>query len=1199
MGDSFHALSQLSLQLAQDLANQTRAVELTRSLLKGVEFGLGRTDSKHIRAYLFLLLKDPCATPQLWASTSEESDDSALQKEFQTALEHADITENAKPFAVSLASGETVLVCRYSTVYEPTYLLLRGASLEALNSAVCALLGGLTGFILSYVRSAEIEHTRNILRAHVMPKINIGVVTFNTDEAAAAYNEGARDLLGNAERSEMLGRLQCLGDSGMEDPVQYALDHRSFRGEATVQSIAGNRNVTVTVLPLANMRGQDMGSAMVLQDTSDPDRKIERLRIVLEGCQSAMIGMDYDRRITEWNDSARQVFGFERKEVVGKSIDQDEELSKLRFLLPHIESMSKCRSREAFSTVGMRKNGETFPCEGCISTVSFAEEQFLILSVTDVSERVAAEERIHRQNSTLQGIFEGSPDGFAAIDGNGLLSLANPVFAKIFHLGEDLDAAVGKNWAKMCTPEMLEHTRTVQAQPLDRGARSPCVQFLQTCPSENKMYLITLGKILSSKDTQWGIFVMIRDVTEQKRSEAESEAEVRERTKQARDSEAFLRSVTDASPSSIYVKDLVGKYVLANTAFAQSANRSKADIINHYDYEVFPDYVEKIRPMDEEIIRTKVAFSAEFVSRAETFHLAKFPLFNEQGELYSIGCISTDITRLKEAERARVAQERRFRILMELSPIGMALHGPQGNTMKVNQAYLATWGVQLPTIAEMVKAAIESSAKSGMPPELDKAMRGESLKIAAKRYQANGGHERYLELYIYPIKDEDNQLTEIISITVDVTDLKMAENDRVQSEARAEASKQASIARTQFLASVSHELRTPLNGIIGMADFLSEAHLTAEQTEFATSIYTSAKGLLHIINDILDFSKMDAGKMELSLAPFDLQQAIQGVVQTVQPMAHKKRLELDVFLHPDLPQAVIGDAPRLGQIILNLLGNAIKFSDSGTVTVRAVPAPSEYESVSNKDVIPSNGILHLAKQNGLTTSHSGPWMLLEVIDTGVGIPESAHQRIFQPFSQVDASISRKHGGTGLGLNICKLLVEQMGGHIGFRSVAKKGTTFFFTLPLEVCNEKLAKPTINPAKFVFPVDAFAGRKYRVLVAEDNPTNQKVITRYLQRLQLDVELVDNGKLAVEAVQSGRKIDICLMDIQMPVMDGLDATARIRALPSPYNSLPIIALTANAVQGDREMCLNAGMDDYVSKPIEPRHLVRVLQGWLTAGR
>ena len=504
------------------------------------------------------------------------------------------------------------------------------------------------------------------------------------------------------------------------------------------------------------------------------------------------------------------------------------------------------------------------------------------------------------------------------------------------------------------------------------------------------------------------------------------------------------------------------------------------------------------------------------------------------------------------AERTRALERtsRDYRQIFENAHDPIIVFRPEDEqVLNVNRRACEIYGFTREEFLQISLASISVDVARGQQQIRETMHGGVYHNFESVQYRKDGSR-MFLEINAATIEYEGRPA--IISINRDVTERRRAEALRLAKE----AAERTARAKAQFLANMSHEIRTPMAGVIGLSDLLLATDLDERQSQYARLIQSSTGSLLRVIDDILDFSKIEAGKLAFEDVPFDLRATLGEVVEILRLGAMARGTTLELFAAEDLPGWVRGDPGRLRQVLMNLVGNAVKFTEGGTVSVQA------------------------------DTTVDGR-VRVQVQDSGIGIPREAQGRLFELFSQGDGSTSRRFGGTGLGLAISKRIIEAMGGEIGFESAPGKGSTFWIRVPLAPG----APPDQAESSARRPVNA------RILTVEDNPINQVVISEHLKHLGYRVTAVGNGLEALEALAL-EDYDLVLMDCQMPHLDGYEATERIRLMPGKAGQVPIVALTAHAIKEELDRCLAVGMNDYITKPFRGEELQRKLERWLGNG-
>lgn len=527
--------------------------------------------------------------------------------------------------------------------------------------------------------------------------------------------------------------------------------------------------------------------------------------------------------------------------------------------------------------------------------------------------------------------------------------------------------------------------------------------------------------------------------------------------------------------------------------------------------------------------------------------------------------------RLLKAQKELEQAESKYRNIYEQTFEGLYQISLDGRYLNANPAMFRIFGITDPTTLEAFAHGregvgfLDQSARQRFLVNLNQIGMVVGFESRIRRPDKA---ERWVSENARAVCNEKGKVVYFEGSVADITDRKEVEQAMHQAKEAAEA---AADSKSQFLATMSHEIRTPMNGVLGMSTLLLESELKSEQYHYATVVKQSAEALLVILNDILDFSKIEAGKLSIEQIDFELPQVLNGVAALLEANAKAKGLYLQTEWPPEIPRLLRGDPYRLRQILMNLLNNAIKFTEDGGVTVKV--------------------LMEERTENRLQ-------LLIQVVDTGIGLTEDSRKKLFQAFAQADASTTRKFGGTGLGLAICRKLVELMGGTIGVDSVIGQGSTFWFRLPLEIEDATPASTSVDKSSGTttqirgqkLPVSS---RAMKLLLVDDSPTNLEVGSLFLGRMGHTVKTALDGQEALEKWQA-ESFDAVLMDCEMPVMDGYAAARQIRTLEAVkgLTPIPVVAMTAWAMLGDREKCLQAGMDDYVGKPIDVQALHQALE-------
>jgi len=748
-------------------------------------------------------------------------------------------------------------------------------------------------------------------------------------------------------------------------------------------------------------------------------------------------------------------------------------------------------------------------------------------------------------------------------DAKGRWTYLNPAWERL--TGQKVAYAMGRRVDELLSPEDLEANARIYPQ-LANGQLSQCdlQQRFRRADGQWRDIEITIRTLRNEQGRFTGTAGNIRDVTERRIGELALQS-----------SERRFHTLTEMSPGAVIRVNAESACTYVNPAWVKLIGMSADDAMDAgWKNSIFPDDQANLESMWSLALETGEAIEREcrlrhISGRSVWAMVATAPEYDDAGQLVGLITVAIDTSVQKQTEIALAAREREMRFFADHvtdAVLRLDLKGICRFTTPSVRDVLGYDPERLTGLSflSMVHPGDESNVRTMFQRLADGAVIRETITY---RFMSDHAAQKFLwiEAHLKAVRTPQGGPVEIIASLRDVSQRKEMEQELVRAKLHAEA---AARAKATFLANMSHELRTPMNGVIGFTELLMNEKLTAKQHRQIELIADSGRTMMRLLNDILDISKIDAGQMDVASEPIDPCHVARSVVKLMAPAAEKKGLALTFEATPGVPEAMFGDGLRLRQILTNLVGNAVKFTASGYIQIAIITSHE-----NDKDFID-----------------------ITVTDTGIGIASGRRIAIFDEFVQADEGTGRKYGGTGLGLAISRKLAELMGGVLTLDAPAGPGSTFRLRLPLWVAKKTDQADILRGAPNAV---AAAPGEPTILVVEDHDINRELVTSLLQRLGYKFDVAGNGREAVLAVakaaESGRRFDAVLMDIQMPEMDGLEATRRIRAMNISSTDLPIIALTANAYAEDIEECIAAGMQAHVAKPLRIDELRQVLDHYI----
>ncbi|RPD46170.1 PAS domain S-box protein [Hymenobacter sediminis] len=990
-------------------------------------------------------------------------------------------------------------------------------------------------------------------------------LTQNLRVAVLVVHQNGRVVLLNQEFCDLFGLEDA--EPGMQeqpaDPLLEAFINQSVQPENTRQRLENLRTANQRVL----------GADVELSDSTVLEMDFIPLSgqddLVPSGYMLSFRDVTQARRAEQYLNSLSRIPGQNPNPVLrlhanGRVLYANPAAEELRqeYVAPQTEPDFARQLYQAASealTAGQPIQTEIGFDHHCfqLAIVPFVNDQYVNLYFTDITQVKDAEKRLVEQQEFYETVLNQLPADVAVFDTEQRYRFVNPAAIRDASLREWI---IGHNdfeyfEYRQRPLELAQRRRAIFQRAIQQRGAVAWEETLDT-PEGQRLSLRHMQPVFGPEGELRMVIGYGLDITERH----EAEEKVRQSEARLQEQQNFVQQVVNTTPIIIWVCDEEGKIQFSNQAFEDLIKTGRhRSTTSRSPHDPVATEIWAHEQSIKQVLKSRqeIAYESSFTQLdgyVRYFQTVVRPLPRADGSINVMG-VSTDITEMKQAGNTLERTAKQYRDLMHYSQALICTHDLEGIILSVNPAAAQLVGV-VPDL--LIGRTLYDVLTPDLHPQLEVY-----LKQAHQQQELTGlmtlrgpdGRPHHLIYNNYRV-EEPGELPYVIAYGQEITERIQAEHELLRAK---EAAENTARAKENFLANMSHEIRTPINGVLGMAGLLAKSPLNPTQQEHLRILRNSGRHLLTVINDVLDVAKIEAGKLELEQMAFDLNQSIQDGVQSLAFRAEEKgigfRLELVPLPHP----VVIGDPGRINQILLNLLSNAVKFTTQGEVVLAS---------------------------RLLEETDSELALEFEVRDTGIGIPPEKQEAIFESFSQAYADISRRFGGTGLGLTISRSLVQQLGGQMWVESELNQGSRFFFSLALPKAHHSLPEPTLLP-----PPNYSHLRGKRVLLVEDHPVNQQLAMMILEGWEVETHVASDGLEALDQLEA-RLYDVVLMDIQMPGLSGLDVTHRLRQHPDPLRATtPVIALTANVMRSDDETYRAAGLD-YLSKPFEEDDLFRKLE-------
>ena len=945
-----------------------------------------------------------------------------------------------------------------------------------------------------------------------------------------------------------------------------------FRGSCRV-----NADVTLSfdvhITPLKDSRGSEGSLLAVLRNVSDQVSSDEMFRVLFDHSSIGHFVFDGEQ-IADCNHAAVEMLRFPSKiDLLSMPASElspveqaDGSLTSAR--LDEIRELAFQMGHFRHEWIALRHDGEAFPVEVALTPVTMNGRQMLLAAWNDLSERRFAERALKDSEERFLAFMNHSPTLCFIKDDTGRMLFINQVMADAFSTSqEEMEGKNDFDWLPLESARaVMEYDRRILAT--NKAAQQ--IEMVTTGDGKEYEWLVVKFPIVTPERTLLGGIGV--DIREQRRAERGLKL-----------SESQFRDLFDDAPVAYHELDMDGRITRVNKTELALLGYSLNEMVGRPVWEFVLETKEVRESVAEKlggVVQLGEGYQCTFRRKNGTLVPALVTdrlMTGSTDGISGLRCTMQDISPLKQAEQEIRAAEEKYRKIFENAIEGIFQTSVEGRFINANPALAHIYGYGTP---ENLMTSVHDIwdqiyvSKDRRREFTERVERDGSVSDFVSQVYRKNGEVIWISEHARCVRNDKGQVVYYEGAIEDITSRKEAE--QAMAMARDAAIESARL-KSEFLANMSHEIRTPMNGIIGMTGLLLDMEMSQRQHDFTRTISESAEALLKIINDILDFSKIEAGMMTFDEIDFNPNDVVSGVVDLFAGQAVGKHLKISANVPLGLSEGLRGDPGRLRQVLANLVGNAVKFTEEGSISV-------------NVEIMESVGTEVL--------------LMFSVTDTGIGISQEQAEKLFQAFVQADGSTTRRYGGTGLGLAISKRLIAQMGGEIGVRSERGHGSTFWFSARFQrsATIATAAKGTRSPSvasdhREREPMSLDVGAGFNILVAEDSPVNQKIMSYQFQKLGHTVRLEPDGD-AVLAAAAQTDYDIIFMDCQMPGKDGYEATRQIRMNEAGgARRAWIVAITANAMAGDRERCLEAGMDDYLSKPVRTEELAAAIERWKVA--